>query len=131
MYPGQIIDRNVHAGTKLASIEVVLHRRYSSTLCLLEKCACFSVVYEFFQEYHQCQIVWIQIRADVSSDLIWVQIFCKGLQKMTQVDKDSSGLQISVCNRKLFCLFLNQNMLWVLKIIVSMINICLDCWVRK
>ena len=35
------MDRNVNAGTKLASIEVVLHRRHSSTFCLLENCTCW------------------------------------------------------------------------------------------
>ena len=28
---------------------------------------------KFFQEYHQCQIVLIQIRPDILLDLVWVQ----------------------------------------------------------
>ena len=28
---------------------------------------------KFFQEYHQCQTAWIQIRPDILSGLIWVQ----------------------------------------------------------
>ena len=32
----------------------------------------------------ECQIVWIQIRADILSALIWVQTVCKGYQQMTK-----------------------------------------------
>ena len=42
---------------------------------------------KFFQEYHQCQIVWIQIRPDVLSGLIWVQNVCKGYLQRTLGDK--------------------------------------------
>ena len=39
-----------------------------------------------FQEYHQSfQTVWIQIRTDVLSGLIWVQIVCKDYQQTTKV----------------------------------------------
>ena len=38
---------------------------------------------KFFQEYHECQTVWIQIRPDILSGLIWVQTVCIGYQKMT------------------------------------------------
>ena len=40
----------------------------------------------------ECQTVWIQIRTDILSVLIWVQAVCKGYQKTTKVDvnpKDS------------------------------------------
>ena len=33
----------------------------------------------------ECQTVWIQIRPDVLSGLIWVQTVCKGYQQMTKV----------------------------------------------
>ena len=50
---------------------------------------------KFFQEYHQieCQKVWIQIRPDVLSGLIWVQTFCKGYQQMKikLVSKEVTG----------------------------------------
>ena len=32
---------------------------------------------KFFQEYHQCQTVWTQIRPDILSGMIWVQAVCK------------------------------------------------------
>ena len=32
---------------------------------------------KLFQEYYQSITVWIQIRPDFLSDLIWVQIVCK------------------------------------------------------
>ena len=39
----------------------------------------------FFQEHYQCQTVWIQIKTDVLSVLIWVQTICKGYQQTTKV----------------------------------------------
>ena len=32
-----------------------------------------------------CQTVWVQIRPDILSSLIWVQTVCKGYQQMTKV----------------------------------------------
>ena len=32
-----------------------------------------------FQEWHQCQTVWVQIRSEVLSGMIWVQTVCKGM----------------------------------------------------
>ena len=40
---------------------------------------------KIFQEYHQCQTIWIQIRPDVLSGLIRVQTVCKGYQQTTKV----------------------------------------------
>ena len=50
---------------------------------------------DFFQNYHfqkiisgtlsVCQTVWIQIRTDNLSVLIWVQTVCKGYQQTTKV----------------------------------------------
>ena len=33
---------------------------------------------KFFQKYHQCETVLVQIRPDNSSGLIWLQTVCKG-----------------------------------------------------
>ena len=67
------------------------------TLCMLGNFVCFFVVCGFFFLINffkiinlsgipsECQTVWILIRHDVSSGLIWVQIVCKGYQKMTEV----------------------------------------------
>ena len=38
---------------------------------------------KYFQEYHQSQTVWIQIRPKILSGLIWVQTVCKSFQQMT------------------------------------------------
>ena len=40
----------------------------------------------------ECQMVWIQIRTDIVSVLIWVQTVCKGYQQTTKVavNKESS-----------------------------------------
>ena len=43
---------------------------------------------KFFQEYHQCQIVSIQIRLYLLLVLIWVQTVCKSYQHMTLGDKE-------------------------------------------
>ena len=41
----------------------------------------------FYQEHHtsECQTVWIQIRTDSLSGLIWVQTVCIGFQQTTVV----------------------------------------------
>ena len=36
----------------------------------------------------ECQTDWIQIRPNILSDRIWVQIVCKSYHQMTQGDKD-------------------------------------------
>ena len=36
----------------------------------------------------ECQTVWIQIRPDIMSGLIWVQTICKGYQQSTLGGKD-------------------------------------------
>ena len=46
----------------------------------------------FFKEENtglpsECQKVWIQIRPDMLSGLIWVQTICKGYQQTTLVRK--------------------------------------------
>ena len=38
----------------------------------------------------ECQTVWIQIRPDILSGLIWVQTVCKSYQQTTLVGKDLS-----------------------------------------
>ena len=56
--------------------------------------ACFSVVYFFFKTtlnfsgiLSKCQTVWIQIKPDILSCLIWVQLICKGYQRPTLVSR--------------------------------------------
>ena len=45
----------------------------------------FPLFKKLFQEQYQCQTVWIQIRTDILSVLIWVQTVCIGYQHMTKV----------------------------------------------
>ena len=47
----------------------------------------FSSAADFFQNQF-CQSVWIQIRPNFMSGLIWVQTVCNGYQQMTQVVKE-------------------------------------------
>ena len=59
------------------------------SLCLLGNFSCIFVVCWFFQNQFsrkilsgilsECQIVWIQVRPDKMSGLIWVQTVCIGL----------------------------------------------------
>ena len=42
---------------------------------------------------YECQTVWIQIRPDKTSVLIWIQTVCKGYQPMTIVA--TSGKQVN------------------------------------
>ena len=40
-----------------------------------------------------CQTVWIQIRPDILSGLIWVQTVCKGYQQMSKVAASEQRVQ--------------------------------------
>ena len=56
---------------------------YSSTLYF---CAIFYSLHAgSFSIPSECQTVWIQVRPDILSGLIWVQTVCKGYQQMTKV----------------------------------------------
>ena len=56
-------------------------------------CCCFLIFFflnQLFQKFltgtlSECQTVWIQIRTDLLSDLIWVQTVCKGYQQTIKV----------------------------------------------
>ena len=77
---------------------------YALTLCMLGnfcmlfcRLFCFCIYFyfiifliNFFKKNlsgmpSECQTVWIQIRPDVLSGLIWVQTVCKGYQQTTKV----------------------------------------------
>ena len=69
--------------------------------------ACFFVVNGFCYEINffkknlsgipsECQTVWVQIRPDVLSGLIWVQIVCKGYQQMTKVATSREGVNSKI-----------------------------------
>ena len=66
------------------------------TLCMLSNFVFFSRLWIIFFKLtfskkflsgipSECQTVWIQIRSDNLSGLIWVQTVCKGYQQMTKV----------------------------------------------
>ena len=56
----------------------------------------------------ECQTVWIQIRSDVLSGLIWIQTVCKGYQQTIRVVTSGERVNIlsSICFIFLFCFFL-------------------------
>ena len=68
-------------------------------LCLLGNFSYFLSYADFFQNQHfrkiilgipsECQTVWIQIRPDFLSGLIWVKTICQGYQHTTLVDRDN------------------------------------------
>ena len=53
---------------------------------LLFECWIFSIP-------SRCQTVWIQIRPDVFSGLIWIHSVCKGYQQMTKVATSWQGVK--------------------------------------
>ena len=64
------------------------------TLCMLGNFSCFCRLLAYFKinffkkifrEYNQCQTVWIQIRTDALSVLIWGQTVCKGYQQTAKM----------------------------------------------
>ena len=64
---------------------------FELTLCLLGTFSEFFVLCCFFSKStfsSMCQTVWIQIRPDILSGLIWVQTVCKGYQQTTLVGKE-------------------------------------------
>ena len=68
---------------------------------------------KIFQEYHQCQTVWIQIRPNFLPVLIWVTIVCKGYQQMTKADNMYRKPRLCLCslpNKKLN--LVTQRVLW-------------------
>ena len=56
---------------------------------------------KFFQKYNKsCQTIWIQIRPDILSGLIWVQNICKGYQQMKL---EGEELNMDLVRRKPSC----------------------------
>ena len=75
---------------------------YGIALCMLGNFAGFFVVCRFCSKSFffrktlsgipsECQTVWIQIRPDILSGLIWVQTVCKSYQQTILVGKEIDG----------------------------------------
>ena len=86
------------------------------------------------QEYDQCQTVWIQIRPDKTSGLIWVQTVCKSHQKTTLGDKELKAYQIIDISfesfriitrniQRLNALFVQRTFLRVVKIVLERLTL--------
>ena len=64
---------------------------------------------ELFSEPYQCQTVWIQIRPEILSGLIWVQTVSKGYLQTTRVGKElKKGLLYNSMHRLKFSGYLNS-----------------------
>ena len=63
-------------------------------MALLFKICCFEK--DLSAMPSECQTVWIQIRPDFLSGLIWVQTVCKDYQQMTKVA--TSGVRPNTLN---------------------------------
>ena len=71
---------------------------------MLGNFSCFCRLFTFFKIYYfqkilsgtlsECQTVWIQIRTDIWSVLIWFPTVCKGYQWTTKVDISKEELII-------------------------------------
>ena len=81
----------------------------TSDYCLLGNFACFKfccgllIFFKiiFFKNCFgnipsECQTIWIQIRPNILSVLIWVQTVCKGYQQTTQVGKGLVARKLKV-----------------------------------
>ena len=82
----------------------------------------------FFQEYHQCQKIWIQIRQDVLSGLIWVQAVCKSYQQITPAGK---GLISAKTYFTIFFLLIFFLLFFLLKICSFFFNTLTLCLLVK
>ena len=82
------------------SLWLKVHARWFKNYMFAKKCILISCFYYSFTLYYcaivhsldagflipsGCQTVWIQIRSNVFSGLIWVQTVCKGYQQITKV----------------------------------------------
>ena len=58
----------------------------------------FFMIFLLFADFFQsvCQTVWIQIRSDILSGLIWVQIVCKDHQQMTKFTADRQRVNMHI-----------------------------------
>ena len=56
---------------------------------------------KFFQEHYQCQTVWIRVRNDILSVLIWVQTVCKDYQQTIKVA--ASKESVNPFSADIFC----------------------------
>ena len=80
-------------------------------LCMLGNFSRFFAVCRFFQNYFfrkilsgissECQTVWIHIRPDVTSGLIWFQTACKGHQQTTVWSLVGKELQVPKILKKI------------------------------
>ena len=92
------------------------------TLCMLGNFSCFCCcLLNFFQNWHfpkilsetlsECQMVWLQIRTEALSALIWIQTFCKDYQQMTKVATSKEWVKLVLVIHILALLF--QTIPWV------------------
>ena len=78
------------------SIENISTWEVFSSIYVLKSCksiACLKYIVPYFTLWmfdfsipSRCQTVWIQIRPNILTGLIWVQTVCKGYQQTTKVD---------------------------------------------
>ena len=87
----------------------------------------------------ECQTVWIQIRRDVLSGLIWVQTICKGYQQTTKVatigervkqkkkKKIGQGEKMEGSNRSIckFCIHTLRQKQY--ETIIDKLKLCIHC----
>ena len=88
-------------------LKIEMNPLYILTLCMLGNFACFFLSsVNFFTKKNlsgillECQTVWIQIRQDILSGLIWVQTVCRGYQQMikgaTSRERDNTNLHCTL-----------------------------------
>ena len=124
---------NFHpCGNKISKTRV--HLNLCIQVIFLCLCIClptfFKIYFSKMLTLLQYQTVWIQIRTDILSALIWVQTVCKGYQQMAKVTASKKRIKFapitkaspdkSVYCKTIFFMSHPKHMLWVLKRTVSM-----------
>ena len=82
-------------------------------VCMLSSFSCFccrllpflKIIFfkKFFQErYHSVKIVWIQVRSDIQSVLIWVQTVSKGYQVVAWNELSLVDTNEACCQKSFF-----------------------------
>ena len=77
----------------VSSNQITLNSAYWEILHAFLSSAIFFFQNQLFRKIlsgipSECQRVWIQIRPNILSGLVWIQTVCKGYQQTTPVDKE-------------------------------------------
>ena len=89
----EITNALILQGTKFYNIQLCMLGNFHSFKFCCRLLTFFKINFKknLSGKLSVCQMVWIQIRTDVVSVLIWVQTVCKGYEQMTKVAASKEG----------------------------------------